>query len=87
MPTEHYKLREERVKKKWIRNKQKKKKKKKKKKARKYLGGSEVLQYFGSGYIIWLKQFKVWKVPVALGSMVVVGALTRCELVWFGFFV
>ena len=31
-------------------------------------------------YIMWLKQFKVWRVPAVIGSIVVAGALTWCVL-------
>ena len=31
--------------------------------------------------ITWSKQFKPWKVPVVVGSIVVVGELTRCALI------
>ena len=31
-------------------------------------------------YITWLKQFKLWKVPTVVGSIVVVGVLTHCAL-------
>ena len=31
-------------------------------------------------YIIWPNQFKPWKVPTVVGSIVVVGALTCCAL-------
>ena len=49
-----------------------------------------------SSYIIWMKQFKLWKVPIVVSSIVVVGELTyyalcnlktmqiniQCSLIW-----
>ena len=50
--------------------------------------GSQVLQYFGNAlvcsvYITWSKQFKLWKLPFVVGSIVVVGGLTRYALFHF----
>ena len=33
-----------------------------------------------NAYITWTKQFKPWRVPVVISSIVVVGVLTRCVL-------
>ena len=33
-------------------------------------------------YIIWPKKFKPWKIPVIVGSIMVVGVLTSCALLY-----
>ena len=35
-------------------------------------------------YIIWLKQFKLWKVSAVVAGILVVGVVTCCDIhVWF----